>query len=162
MPRSLSYAIAALTMLGIRAAQATLFGIALAVAARAPAQVVEAKFELFMTDAPASAHFYETLGFAVVQRKPGGYITLRTGTTVIALSPVPWWLPLRLVSGLRYPPIGTEIVFYTDRLEQMRTTLVAAGYSPGTVTAQPWGDRDFRITDRDGYYVRVSEGHAAP
>jgi len=35
-----------------------------------------------------------------------------------------------------------------------------AGYSPGEIVLQAWGDRDFRITDADGYYIRVSEGVA--
>src|SRR6185436_4757073 len=63
---------------------------------------------------------------------------------------------------LRHPPLGTEIVFYTDDLDALQAKLIAAGYSPGPVTLQPWGDRDFRLTDPDGYYVRLSEGHAIP
>jgi hypothetical protein len=27
---------------------------------------------------------------------------------------------------------------------------------------QPWGLRDFRVDDHDGYYVRVTEGLALP
>jgi hypothetical protein len=30
------------------------------------------------------------------------------------------------------------------------------------VVLQAWGDRDFRLTDPDGYYVRMSEGQAVP
>jgi uncharacterized glyoxalase superfamily protein PhnB len=63
---------------------------------------------------------------------------------------------------LRHPPLGTEIVFYTDHLDALQAKLIAAGYSPGPVTLQPWGNRDFRVTDPDGYYVRLSEGRAVP
>ena len=63
---------------------------------------------------------------------------------------------------LRHPPIGTEIVLYTDRLQELRSSLEAAGYSPGPIRLQPWGDRDFRVTDYEGYYVRISEGTAVP
>jgi catechol 2,3-dioxygenase-like lactoylglutathione lyase family enzyme len=130
--------------------------------ATAVAQVVDSKFELFVTDTAESIRFYERLGFSVAHAKPDGYSTLRSGNTVIALSPVPRWLPLRLVGFLRYPPIGTEIVLYSHRLDQLQQELVAAGYAPGTIELQPWGDRDFRLTDPDGYYLRVSEGRAVP
>lgn len=134
----------------------------LATSAAASAQVVDAKFELFVTDAADSIRFYEALGFSVAHARPDGYSTLRSGDTVVALSPLPWWLPLRWVGLLRRPPLGTEIVFYTDRLESLYDELVAAGYAPGPIRLQPWGRRDFRLTDPDGYYVRLSEGRAVP
>jgi catechol 2,3-dioxygenase-like lactoylglutathione lyase family enzyme len=125
-----------------------------------PRMISESKLELFTSDPDRSAAFYSILGFAVVHRKPSGYTTLRQGSTVIALSPVPWWLPVGWLGFLRYPPIGTEIVLYTTQLEHSRTALSKAGYSPGEIVLQTWGDRDFRITDADGYYIRVSEGVA--
>jgi catechol 2,3-dioxygenase-like lactoylglutathione lyase family enzyme len=124
--------------------------------------VRESKFELFVTDAEESTRFYTTLGFVVAHRKPDGYTTLRSGSTVVALSPVSSWLPLRWLGFLRHPPLGTEIVLYSTRLEELRSVLDAAGYAPGEIRLQPWGDRDFRVTDYDGYYIRVSEGHAVP
>lgn len=139
-----------------------LVGLSIALAATAHGQVTESKFELFVTDASESVRFYEVLGFSVAHAKADGYSTLRSGSTVVALSPVPWWLPLRLVAFLRHPPIGTEMVLYTDRLEQLREAIIAAGYAPGPIAMQPWGDRDFRISDPDWYYVRMSEGRAVP
>ncbi|MBW2243501.1 MAG: hypothetical protein JRH01_16080 [Deltaproteobacteria bacterium] len=124
--------------------------------------VVESKIELFVSDSSASVAFYEVLGIALAHEKSSGYITLRSESTVIALSPLPWWLPLHWLGFLRYPPLGTEIVLYTAQLEHTRAALVRAGYSPGEIAVQAWGDRDFRITDPDGYYVRVSEGVAVP
>ena len=116
------------------------------------------KFELFVTRPSNSAVFYATLGFEIVNQKEGGYTTLRNGDVVIALSPVPRVLPLNWLWFLRHPPIGTEIVLYTDRLNELRERLKAAGYKPGNIKQQLWGDKDFRITDHDGYYIRVSEG----
>ena len=81
---------------------------------------------------------------------------------MVALSPVPSWLPLRWLGFLRRPPLGTEIVFYSEQLEELRSALEAAGYSPGAIALQSWGDRDFRVSDHDGYYIRVSEGRAIP
>lgn len=134
----------------------------LAVVSAATAQVIDAKFELFVTDPAESIQFYELIGFSVAHAKPDGYTTMQSGRTVVALSPVPSWLPLRLAGFLRRPPVGTELVFYTDQLDALREKLVAAGHSPTDVVLQPWGDRDFRITDPDGYYVRLSEGGAVP
>jgi catechol 2,3-dioxygenase-like lactoylglutathione lyase family enzyme len=124
--------------------------------------IVESKFELFVTDVDESVRFYATLGFAVAHRKADGYTTLRNGSTVVALSPVPSWLPLRWLAFLRQPPLGTEIVLYSDRLEECRSALDSAGYAPSEIVLQSWGDRDFRVRDYEGYYVRVSEGRAIP
>ncbi len=132
------------------------------VSASESSRVTRSKFELFVTNVEESKRFYTTLGFVVAHEKTDGYTTLTRGSTVVALSPVPFWLPLRWVRFLRYPPIGTEIVLYTDRLQQLRSLLTAAGYSPGPITLQSWGDRDFRLTDYEGYYVRISEGTAVP
>lgn len=126
------------------------------------ATVREAKVELFVTDVEQGIRFYTRLGFVVAHQKPEGYTTLDNGGMVIALSPVPSWLPLRWLGFLRHPPLGTEIVLYTDDLEALRSALEAAGYGPGAITLQSWGDRDFRITDPEGYYIRVSEGRAVP
>ena len=124
--------------------------------------MIESKFELFVTDVERSIAFYTMLGFVVAHQKDYGYTTLRKGSTVIALSPVPGWLPLRWFGFLRSPPIGTEIVLYTKHLAELRTALEAAGYDPGAIKLQSWGDRDFRVRDYDGYYIRISEGRAIP
>lgn len=128
----------------------------------APPTIIASKFEFFVSDPHKSAAFYAVLGIAVTHRKASGYTTLQSGSTVIALSPVPWWLPVSWLGFLRYPPIGTEIVLYTTRLEYCRAAFSKAGYSPGEIVLQAWGDRDFRIVDPDGYYIRVSEGVAVP
>jgi lactoylglutathione lyase len=102
------------------------------------------------------------LGFAEVHAQTDGYTTLKSGSAVIALSPLPWWLPVHWLGFLRYPPIGTEIVLYSADLEQSRASLDQAGYAAGAIVLQPWGNRDFRIRDPDSYYIRISEGGAVP
>jgi catechol 2,3-dioxygenase-like lactoylglutathione lyase family enzyme len=126
----------------------------------APArEALRSKFELFVHDVDASVRFYGVLGFEVAHRKPSDdYTTLRSGEVVVALSPLPRWLPLHWLGFLRLPPLGTEIVFYADALPTMREALLAAGHRPGEIRLQPWGQRDFRLRDPDGYYVRISEG----
>ena len=124
--------------------------------------VVDSKFELFVHDVSESQDFYAALGFSVAKAKAEGYSTLTSGSTVIALSPLPWWVPVHWVGFLRHPPIGTEIVLYSADLETSKAMLEDRGYSPGETRLQPWGHRDFRITDPDGYCIRVSEGAAVP
>jgi len=124
--------------------------------------IVESKFELFTTDVDESTRFYQALGFVVAHRKADGYTTLRSGRTVVALSPIPWWIPLRWFALLRHPPLGTEIVLYSGQLETSRSALESAGYAPTEIALQSWGHRDFRVTDYEGYYIRVSEGRAIP
>ena len=124
--------------------------------------VVQSKFELFVADAEVSARFYTTLGFTIVQTNPDGYTTLQSGPAIIALSPVSTWLPLGWFRFLRHPPLGTEIVLYTRQLQALRERLVESGYAPGAIARQPWGLRDFRVDDHDGYYVRVTEAPELP
>ncbi len=131
----------------------------LALAAEGEARI-ESKFELFISDVEESVAFYQILGFEVAHQKSYGYTTLRKNATVIALSPLPGWLPVHWLGFLRYPPIGTEIVLYTNELERLHAAMTDAGHGPGEIARQSWGDRDFRVTDEDGYYIRVSEGHA--
>jgi lactoylglutathione lyase len=124
--------------------------------------VVASKFEFFVHDVADSRKFYAALGFSVAHMKTDGYSTLTSGSTVIALTPLPWWLPVHWFGFLRYPPVGTEVVLYSAHLESSKAALKERGYSPGEIRLQPWGHRDFRITDPDGYYIRVSEGVAVP
>ena len=125
----------------------------------------ESKFELATTDPSRDTAFYSELGFRVVATTSYGYVTLKSGPVVIALSQV---ARISLhdaasLSKLRRPPIGVEIVLYTtENLEDEHARLKSLGLKPTDIRLQPWGVRDFRITDPGGYYIRISEGHAMP
>ena len=152
--------------MALRLVRNALRALVLALALQAPALAaagLEAKFELFVDDVAESTRFYHTIGFRVAHVKEAdGYTTLERDGVVVALSPLPRWLPMRLLGFLRLPPLGTEIVFYPESLEQTRERLAAAGYAPGGIRRQPWGDLDFRLRDPSGYYVRISEGGPLP
>jgi catechol 2,3-dioxygenase-like lactoylglutathione lyase family enzyme len=125
----------------------------------------ESKFELATTDPPRDVAFYSELGFRVVAKTSYGYVTLKSGPVVIALSPVASINAhdTASLSKLRRPPIGVEIVLYTNQnLEEMHASLKRLGMKPTDIRLQPWGVRDFRLTDPGGYYIRISEGHAIP
>ena len=125
----------------------------------------ESKFELATTDPSRDTAFYSKLGFSVVAKTSYGYVTLKSGPVVIALSPVARINshdPASLLK-LRHPPIGVEIVLYTtENLEEKHARLRSLGLKPTDIRLQPWGVSDFRIIDPGGYYTRISEGHAIP
>jgi hypothetical protein len=132
---------------------------------RPPSRYIESKFELATADPSRDAAFYSKIGFRVVAKTSYGYLTLKSGPVVIALSPVTnSSLPdIASLSKVRRPPIGVEIVLYTaENLEEAHTRLKRLGLNPTDIRLQPWGVRDFRITDPGGYYIRISEGHAIP
>lgn len=53
---------------------------------------------------------------------------------------------------------GVEIVIEVDDLEQERIFIVAQGGKiDEDVQLQPWGLKDFRLVDPDGYYLRITE-----
>ena len=125
----------------------------------------ESKFELATTDPSRDTAFYSKLGFSVVAKTSYGYVTLKSGPVVIALSPVARIDPgdAASLSQLRHPPVGVEIVLYTtENLEEKHARLRSQGLKPTDIRLQAWGVRDFRITDPGGYYIRISEGHAIP
>lgn len=130
----------------------------------ADAVYTQSKFELATTDPSRDVAFYSELGFKVVAKTSYGYVTLKSGPVVIALDPasISPHDPASL-SKLRRPPIGVEIVLYTNQnLDEMHARLVSLGMKPTAIRLQPWGLRDFRLTDPGGYYIRISEGHAVP
>jgi len=60
--------------------------------------------------------------------------------------------------GARRPPTGVELVLEVDDLDAERARVMAAGWPIDTdVQSRPWGLRDFRLTDPDGYYLRLTE-----
>lgn len=128
------------------------------------------KIELFVSDLEVSVDFYgRVLGFEVgTQRQVGPegnelrHVPVWRGPTMIGLG-----LLSRLVKShhLRRGGIdaergiGVEMCFYVDDGEidafygrvqgACRTTLEP-------LVLQPWGSRDFRVIDPDGYYLRFS------
>ena len=118
--------------------------------------------ELFVGDVEASIAFYtRVLAFDLERHEPGDYASLRRGSVVFGLGPVAK-LPEeggyfgRDIATWRRG-LGVEIVLEVDDVEGWRDRVVASGhpiFEP--LWDRPWGLRDFRITDPDGYYLRVT------
>lgn len=59
--------------------------------------------------------------------------------------------------------MGVELVLEVDDLDRDRARVLAAGWPVvEDVQLRPWGLRDFRLVDPDGYYWRVTSVVARP
>jgi lactoylglutathione lyase len=122
------------------------------------------RFELFVDDYDRTIGFYtQALGFSVARRE-ASYVSLRHGDVTIGLGLIanlpadsagPGFTQRRV---RREQGAGVEIVLETEDLDGLYERVLASGFPLAEpMTSQPWGLRDFRITDPDGYYLRLTE-----
>jgi lactoylglutathione lyase len=123
---------------------------------------VRLRIELFVDDLDTSIGFYAALGFAV-ERREHDYASLRWGDAVIGLGPIAKLPPSGPGPGFTWERLagvrgaGTEIVLEVDDLDVALAAVHAAGHALAEEpTDRPWGLRDFRLTDPDGYYLRLT------
>ena len=120
------------------------------------------RIELFVEDLDTSIAFYAALGFAV-ERREHDYASLRWGDAVIGLGPRsklpssgpgPGFTQQRLATDRG---AGVEIVLEVEDLNTALAAVRAAGHPRAAEpTDRPWGLRDFRLADPDGYYLRIT------
>jgi catechol 2,3-dioxygenase-like lactoylglutathione lyase family enzyme len=119
------------------------------------------RLELFVRDMDASIDFYRrALGFELTRREPD-YASLRSGTVTLGLGPIAklpadggYFTPARLADGRG---AGVEIVLEVDDVAAYHQCVKSSGHAVlHALGAQPWGLTDFRITDPDGYYLRIT------
>ena len=120
------------------------------------------RLELFVEDMQTSVGFYtRVLGFEVIRNEPGDYASLRNGEVVLGIGQISK-LPgeggyfTRDIASLRRG-VGVEIVLEVDDVEGWHRRVAASGhpiFEPPQ--KRPWGLRDFRIVDPDGYYLRLT------
>ncbi|MEO5806579.1 DUF1003 domain-containing protein [Devosia sp.] len=116
------------------------------------------RLELFVNDIARSRDFYQSaLGFTASGAASGGYVAMTRGGITLSLNDraqLPADHPVQAMSGERLGR-GVEIVLEVDDVEADFAR--AQSLQPGCeLTSQPWGLRDFRVIDPDGYYVRVT------
>ena len=124
------------------------------------------RLELFALDMEASIAFYtRVLAFELARHKPGDYASLRLGDVVLGIGPVAK-LPeeggyfSRDIATLRRG-LGVEIVIEVDDVDGWHERVADSGHPIlEPLQDRPWGLRDFRISDPDGYYLRITSRQA--
>jgi uncharacterized glyoxalase superfamily protein PhnB len=119
------------------------------------------RFELFVKDTHASADFYtRILGFQC-DTDAGPYIQARSGSVHIGICdqanlPESHHFSPQALQGRK--GVGTEIVLEVENLDAYYERVTKSGYAIREALAKrPWGLRDFRLVDPDGYYLRITE-----
>jgi lactoylglutathione lyase len=118
------------------------------------------RLEVFVDGLRASLAFYRrVLGFEPGPGVVGDYVPLVQGSVRIALnlrSALPDGHPLRMTARER-PGLGVEIVLEVDAVGAMCQHVVSQGWPlAAELKPQPCGLTDFRVSDPDGYYWRVT------
>lgn len=116
--------------------------------------------ELHVADLERSLRFYRTLDFEVIRRQ-GDWVDLeRAGADLVlqadgyVRSHEHYFTPHL---DARPRGIGVEIVVEVEDVEAVAERAAAAGLRiVKGVTERPWGARDFRIADPDGYFLRIT------
>lgn len=118
------------------------------------------RLELFVADVERSVEFYQrVLGFAT-ERTSAGYASLRRGDAIVGIGaasglPAGHYFDASALGGRR--GAGVEIVLEVGDLEAAFEAAQAAGARVlSSPSMRPWGLRDFRLADPDGYYIRVT------
>lgn len=132
----------------------------LLLAADSPPKQESLRLELFVNDLERSIAFYQNaLGFTL-ERRDGDYAALRLGEVAFGIGsakglPESHFFNPELQSQRR--GLGTEIVIEVPNLDAAlaRCTEAQATILSG-IKKRPWGQSDFRISDPDGYYLRLS------
>jgi lactoylglutathione lyase len=120
------------------------------------------RLELFVEDMETSIGFYtRVLGFEVARNEPGDYASLRNGDVVLGIGPIPklseegGYFTRDIASSRR--GLGVEIVLEVEDVNEWHRRVVASGHPVSEPPQKrPWGLRDFRIVDPDGYYLRLT------
>jgi catechol 2,3-dioxygenase-like lactoylglutathione lyase family enzyme len=114
--------------------------------------------EIFPADLVRTVDFYvRVLDFTLIRDErddAAPYVYLTRGE--VRVGAVPAWAPSP-ARDARTPPIGVELVLEVDDVEAERERVAAAAWPVDQeLTSRPWGLRDFRVLDPDGYYWRVT------
>lgn len=113
--------------------------------------------EIFPADLDATAAFYvDVLAFEIVRDerdRQAPYLALRRGDVHLGAAQ----RAAVADEQQRRPPVGVELVLEVDDLEADRARVAAAGWPVAEdITPRPWGLRDFRLLDPDGWYWRLT------
>ncbi len=120
------------------------------------------RIEIFCGDLDATVRFYgRALAFDLVddrRRTAQPYVALRRDDVRIGAV-----ASVAVPPDRRLPPAGTEIVLEVDDLAAEVARISGSGaVLLEEVLRRPWGLRDVRLVDPDGYYLRVTDRLVTP
>ena len=120
--------------------------------------------ELHVPDFGVVKDFYGKLGFEIVwEREPEGfegYLVMKRGNSILC-----FWAGNNEVYNHPYfkqfskdtkRGYGAEIVIFVEDIEKFYGKVSKFAKVVEKLTLQPWGDKDFRVEDPFGYYLRFS------
>ena len=115
------------------------------------------RIELFPTQMDRFVDFYtRVLRFRLVRDERDAtfpYVSVERGSVHIGASKA--WEQTE--PRHRRPETGVEIVLEVDDVEAEERSVTEAGWPlEQPITLQPWGLRDFRLLDPDGYFLRIT------
>lgn len=123
---------------------------------------MQLRLELFVEAPERSLDFYRrVLGFEIRGSASADYTMLTNGDAVIAInsrSALASDHPLRIETGER-AGLGIEIVLSVADVDDAYRRAKESGWPLSALAQQPWGLRDFRLSDPDAYYIRVTGRH---
>jgi lactoylglutathione lyase len=113
--------------------------------------------EIFPADLDRTVDFYlNVLAFRLLEDRRGDevpYISMQRGD--VRIGAVTHSGPVS--EDMRRPPVGVELVLEVSDLDAEQDRIAAAGWPLcEDITERPWGLRDFRLLDPDGYYWRIT------
>lgn len=120
------------------------------------------RLELFVDNIERTVSFYtDILGFEV-QRSDSDYTSLVHGCVVLGIGrarELPADHHFNQVDLARpQKGVGTEIVFEVDDLDSVLARIKRLNWPILVpIRSRSWGVRDFRISDPDGYFLRITE-----
>lgn len=119
------------------------------------------RLEIFPSHLQQTIDFYtDILSFKLIKHD-GDYAYLRRDHIFIGAIETGSTETLEQKESYRRPGKGVEIVIEVDDVDKERDFIVGKGWKlDSDVELQPWGLRDFRLVDPDGYYLRITaHGH---
>ena len=126
--------------------------------------------ELHVPDFEAVKQFYEPLGFKEVWQRPPsdfkGYLVMKRDQSVLCFWPgndcvydQPHFKKFPKDTPRGY---GVEIIISVTNIDDFYRTFTeehGMDFVTEELIMQPWGTKDFRAVDPNGYYLRFNEPH---